>query len=283
MRRSWLWLPVCFLLGALQLPAQVQIRELPREAVEARLSHSAIKRQERQELLRKMFAEAGCRGLAEQTIKYVPVGNLLCTLPGTGEGVIVVGAHFDCVDDGYGVVDNWSGASLLPSLYESLSSRPRRHTFVFIGFTEEEQGMVGSEFYVHQLSAQERAHIHAMLNLDTLGLSSTKVWLRHADPTLAEMLAKVAAAMKLRVGAVDFDKVGATDSLSFEASHIPSITIHSVMQQNYHILHSPLDKLATIDRDEYYDTYRLVAVYLAYLDGALQEPANAQEATKAVK
>jgi Zn-dependent M28 family amino/carboxypeptidase len=69
-------------------------------------------------------------------------------LPGSSDQVIIVGAHFDRVPEGDGVVDNWSGASLLPSLYEAVKNEPRKHTYIFIGFTDEEQGEVGSRFYV---------------------------------------------------------------------------------------------------------------------------------------
>ena len=46
-------------------------------------------------------------------------------------------------ENGEGVVDNWNGASLLPSLFESLESQALRHTFRFIGFAEEETGLSG--------------------------------------------------------------------------------------------------------------------------------------------
>ncbi len=68
-------------------------------------------------------------------------------LPGRSDRVIIVGAHFDRVADGDGVVDNWSGASLLPSLYEAVKLEPRRHTYIFVGFTDGEEGEVGSHFY----------------------------------------------------------------------------------------------------------------------------------------
>jgi hypothetical protein len=60
-------------------------------------------------------------------------------LPGETERIILVGAHTDHVEEGDGVVGNWSGASLLPSLLYSLSAKPGQHTFVFNGFTAEER------------------------------------------------------------------------------------------------------------------------------------------------
>jgi Zn-dependent M28 family amino/carboxypeptidase len=103
--------------------------------------------------------------------------NVICTLPGESGAVILTGAHFDFSGRGKGVVDNWSGAALLPSLYQSLADRPRRHTFVFVGYTGEEAGLLGSQSYVKQLTPEQRSKIAAAVNLDCLGLSSTKLWL----------------------------------------------------------------------------------------------------------
>ena len=62
--------------------------------------------------------------------------NVICTLKGSvpDEGAIVVGGHFDLVEVGTGAVDDWSGAVLLPSLYQTLTAQPHRHDFVFVAF-----------------------------------------------------------------------------------------------------------------------------------------------------
>src|SRR5437660_870655 len=86
-------------------------------------------------------------------------------LPGSSDKVIIVGAHFDRVSEGDGVVDNWSGASLLPSLYEAVKIEPRKHTYIFIGFTDEEQGEVGSHFYARQMTRDQVAAADAMVNM----------------------------------------------------------------------------------------------------------------------
>jgi len=69
------------------------------------------------------------------------------------------------------------------------------------------------------------------------------------------------------------DNLGTTDSESFAPYQIPRITLHSVTQQTWSILHSPFDKMAAIKMNDYYDSYRLIAEYLAYLDDALKAPA----------
>ena len=256
--------------------AQVYINELKRDVIESRIAHSSKKTAERQAILKDWFQQAGCPQLTEQPVKHAAVPNLICTVPGESDRVIIVGAHFDCVDDGDGVADNWSGASLLPSLFETLKTRPRKHTYIFIAFTDEEKGMVGSEFYANHMTKEERERTDAMVNMDTLGLSPTKIWLNHSDRKLVNLAAQVAAAMKLPIAAVNFEQVGATDSDSFLTKRMSVITIHSVTQQNHHILHSPDDRLRSINMDDYFASYRMAAVFLAFLDTKLPLPAESR-------
>ena len=246
------------------------VRFIPvsREVIEARLQQFATTNAKRKASLGRMFQEAGCTGerFREVAVKGSKLPNLVCMRPGETDSTILVGAHYDLVDQGKGVVDNWTGAALLPSLLESLAGHTRRHTFVFVGFTDEEKGLVGSKFYVSQLATEEKQRLRAMVNLDTLGLSPTKVWVSRADRTLLAALADVARSMKLPLQGVDVDKVGSSDSESFAQQKIPAITIHSLTQETLPILHTPKDTPEAVRLDDYYQSYRLIAAYLSYLD-----------------
>ena len=278
--------PLLFFIAWTALPAlaqQISYHRVEQRTVEERLKSSTAKNLERQAKLRQLFEEAGCKGeaLRDAEVKGARTPNVVCSLPGESDSIIVVGAHYDKVDVGEGVVDNWSGAALLPSLFESLNTESRRHTFIFIGFTDEEKGLEGSEQYVRKLTPEERSRIRAMVNLDSLGLSPTKVWLSHADKELAAALNTVAQSMKLPLAGVNVEQVGSSDSESFAKRKIPSLTIHSVTQETFPILHTPKDTLAAIHLDDYYATYQLVAVYLSYLDQKLA--AGKEEAPAARK
>jgi Peptidase family M28 len=97
-----------------------------REVVENRLGKYAGDNKQREATLKQMFAEAGCGDhLSEQLVKGSKLPNVVCVLPGASDTVIIVGAHFDRAPEGDGVVDNWSGASLLPSLYQAVKIEPR--------------------------------------------------------------------------------------------------------------------------------------------------------------
>jgi hypothetical protein len=258
-----------------QTSAQIHLRLQTREVVEAHLKSFSTKNSEREALIRKWLADSGCKdaNLSEQALDRTSPPNVICVLPGETQEIIVVGAHTDKVESfGDGVVDNWTGAVLLPSLLYSLSAQPRHHTLIFVGFSGEEKGLVGSRYYVDHLTDDQRTHIEGMVNFDSLGLGPTEVWASHADKALLDALASVAAASKLPLTTMNVDNLGTADSESFARYQIPRITLHSVTQQTWSILHSPFDKMAAIKMNDYYDSYKLSAEYLAYLDDVLKPP-----------
>lgn len=245
---------------------------LSQSTIEARLRQYKQDNAEREATLRNLFAEAGCgpSTLKELPVKHEKVPNVQCVLPGSTGSVILVGAHFDHVKAGDGVVDNWSGASLLPSLLQSTAIAPRKHTYIFVGFTGEEDGLVGSAAYAKSLTPEERAKIKAMVDIDTLGLSFTRVWVTRSDKQLIRDLAHMSQVLKLSVQEMDVDLVGKGDSFSFQPYNIPVITFHSITQDTWPILHTPRDTMSAIHLDDYYDSYKLLVGYLSYLDSVLQ-------------
>lgn len=287
-RRWWryaiiaLALVVSAVCGSPSVFAQAPVRLEPRAVIEKRLKSFAEDNDAREETIHHLLAQSGCTkgNLFEKPAQYDLPPNVICVMPGETPEIILVGAHTDKVEAGEGVVDNWSGASLLPSLVFSLNGQKRRHTFVFVGFSAEEKGMIGSAAYVERMSPAQRANIKAMVNMDSLGLAPTKVWASHADKTLLDTLFAVAAQTGLPVSILNVDGMGSTDSESFARYHIPRITLHSVTVQSMKLLHSADDTLAAINFNDYYDSYRLIAEYLAYLDGMLTS-AGATTSSKA--
>src|SRR6202158_2123952 len=108
-----------------------------------------------------------------------------------------------------------------------------------------------------------------MIDLDCLGLGPTKICLNHSDEILANMLNAVATSMKLPLGVATADQIGDEDSPSFRKHPVPTVMLHSVTQQSIPILHSDSDDLSAIRVDDYSDSYRIIAEYLAYLAATL--------------
>jgi len=245
-----------------------------RDVIEAHLRAAPRRNEDREAALDSMFVQAGCQvgNLSEEPVKRKRFPNLICRMPGSLDATIIVGAHFDKVPRGGGVVDNWSGASLLPSLFESLHDQPRKHTFLFIGFTAEEEGLVGSRYYVSQMTPDEVARTQAMVNIDTLALGATEIWLTHSDRRLASAFLGVAQSMKLPVAIMNADRVGNDDSASFMRRKIPTLMIHSITNSTLHILHSADDNLGAVRFADYYNSYRSLSAYLAWLDATPDQP-----------
>jgi hypothetical protein len=234
--------------------------------LEERLKRVTRENKLREEVLRKLFEEAGCEQLSEQALKGLSTPNVVCRLPGEGKLAIVVGAHYDKVADGDGVIDNWGGASLLPSLFESLKESPRRLTFLFVGFSDEEDFLRGSRAYVKALNREEKGSITAMVDIDCLGLGPTKIEVNLSNKQLVDAAWIMARALKLQIAGVNMGRVGMSDAASFRDIKVPTLDFHSVTQETLPILNGRRDTAAALRMEDYIDTYRLIGAYLAYLD-----------------
>src|SRR5580704_15340418 len=105
--RRW----VCICLALTASGATIHYDTLPSAVIERRLSSFRSTNIDRERTLRDLFIEAGCvdAQLKEQIVRHTKVPNLICTLDGKLDSLIIVGGHFDLAERGSGVVDNWSG------------------------------------------------------------------------------------------------------------------------------------------------------------------------------
>jgi len=223
---------------------------------------------ERQARMEELFRLAGCQGdaMTEQKIPSLPEANVICRLPGKSHEIIVIGANY-----GQAVLDNWNAAALLPSIYQALTHRKRRHTFLFVAFADENRSLGGSEFFINHMDQAELSHTEAMVNLDSLGFSPTKVSTQHSDADLVKSLIVTVYLLKRSISQVDLSRAVKTDSESFEAKHIPRITLHSLTLPE---VTGPQDSgpssLHRFRPDNYYDSYYLASGFLSYLDTTLK-------------
>jgi Zn-dependent M28 family amino/carboxypeptidase len=94
--------------------------------------------------------------------------NIIATSKGGNpDKVLLVGAHLDSVAAGPGINDNGSGASTILEIARKMADlkAPRQKVrFAFWG--AEEAGLLGSQYYVDNLSDNALARIFAVLNFD---------------------------------------------------------------------------------------------------------------------
>lgn len=129
--------------------------------------------------------------------------NVIGVLPGSDPDlrneIVIVGAHYDHLGPGQfgaldpdstgrthnGADDNASGASALIHIARKLAATPPARTIVFIAFSGEEAGLLGSDYYVKN-PLFPLASTYAMVNMDMVGRLRNERLLIYGSATAAE-------------------------------------------------------------------------------------------------
>ena len=169
--------------------------------------------------------------------------------PDLRDEIVVVGAHYDHLGPGTfgaldpdsagrvhnGADDNASGASALVHIARRLAaSRPAR-TVVFIAFSGEEEGLLGSDWYVKH-PVFPLARTYAMVNMDMVGRLRERRLLVYGSETAREFPALLdslnrTARFDLRASG---DGWGRSDQSSFYAAGKPVLHLFTDLHEDYH-------------------------------------------------
>jgi hypothetical protein len=234
----------------------------------ASLADSPQSNQARADLLLKNFRGLGCSEAVMSPIADSPHSNVVCRLDGATGVTVVVGAHYDKTSKGKGVADNWTGVTLLSYLYAEMAAQRPQHTFVFVGFAEEEIDSAGASHFVDNMSSAELHDLIAMINLDTLGLD-----LMQADPRSSRVLRQklncAALATGLEVAPANLYRWIVGDWEPFKAAGVPVLNLHSLSLNRSRLIHSNRDSILVVKKDEYINSFRLVRQLLLELDASM--------------
>lgn len=88
---------------------------------------------------------------------------------GDPNNVVMAGAHLDSVNAGPGINDNGSGSAAILEVAEQLAKVKPVNKVRFAWWGAEESGLVGSTYYVNNLSTEELNKISLYLNFDMVG------------------------------------------------------------------------------------------------------------------
>lgn len=219
----------------------------------------------------RLFAKAGARPEDVSDFTHRQVRNLVVTKAGASPETIVIGAHYDKTPLGCGAVDNWTGLVAMAHLYASLRDVSSQKSLVFVAFDDEELGLLGSHAMARRIPKAERPRYCAMINIDSLGLSTPQV----LDNASSKQLRNAAAELAETMG-VPFDharlELADSDSTSFLRRGIPAVTIHGLSFEGLAALHTDADQPSLINPTSVYMGYRLALALLAKVDG---EPCDA--------
>ena len=215
-----------------------------------------------------LFEQAGAdpRRIATLPIPGTSAHNIRVIKPGSTKRVILVSAHYDFAGFGEGIIDNWSGISLVTNLYQALREVPTVHTFQFMGFAEEEKHLLGSRAYVGSIEPADIRTIDAMINLECLGVGRSAIWTNGSNVQLSRLLRDVAARQQLPLVNQKVEGV-VTDTAPFQERGIRVLTLHSLESPTMRgYIHSPRDVWKNIEVGNFIDTYHLLLAFLMALD-----------------
>ncbi|MBM3266112.1 MAG: M20/M25/M40 family metallo-hydrolase [Candidatus Sericytochromatia bacterium] len=187
------------------------------------------------------------------------VGLLRGKRPEWASQSVVIGAHYDHLGRGWpdvhagdagkihpGAADNASGVAALLEVARLAGAgwRPER-TLVFVAFTGEEAGRLGSRHFVDAPGRYPAADCLAMVNLDAVGrfgdravtAFGTETWGRWPD-LLAEASRRAGVATRPVARAV-----AASDDQSFVAAGVPALHLHTGPNPDYHRPGDTADKV----------------------------------------
>jgi Zn-dependent M28 family amino/carboxypeptidase len=96
--------------------------------------------------------------------------NILAeSVKGDPENVVMVGAHLDSVNAGPGIQDNGSGSAAILELAVQMAKVKPENKVRFALWGAEESGLIGSTYYVNNLTPEDKAKIKLYLNFDMIG------------------------------------------------------------------------------------------------------------------
>ena len=208
-----------------------------------------------------LFVKEGLNKVKSDSVK---TQNVVGYIEGSDEKLknefIVIGAHYDhwgwggknsgskkkdTVAIHNGADDNASGVSALLCIAEELSKaavKPKR-SIIFISFSGEEEGLLGSKYFVAHLAVEKTA-VKVMLNMDMVGrLNEEKqIYMGGAGtfPDGVSLMKKLGENSGLNP-VIHAGEVGGSDHVSFYKSSISVIGFHTGGHPQYHTPEDDID------------------------------------------
>ncbi len=211
----------------------------------------------------RRYAEMGLKGVRQPFVakqamrggeaKSLPTNNVYAIVPGRDASLraefVVIGAHFDhlgrstvgAMDPESGNIihpgadDNASGTAAVLALAQRFARSPSRRSIVFVNFTGEELGLLGSGWFVDH-SPVPVTSVMAMINFDMVGRLRNDKLIVYGVATAKELpaiLDSANATVGLKLSAVG-DGEGPSDHSSFYHKDLPVLHLFTDLHDEYH-------------------------------------------------
>ncbi|WP_338358517.1 M20/M25/M40 family metallo-hydrolase [Yeosuana marina] len=183
--------------------------------------------------------------------------NVIAYLNNNAENTVVIGAHYDHLGMGIegslyrgdtpqihnGADDNASGVAAMLHLAKQLKTINTNNNYLFIAFSGEEMGLLGSNYFVKNPTIDLKK-VNYMLNMDMVGrLNDEKAIAVHGvgtSPIFKQVLFSNKGDFKI---AEHESGVGPSDHTSFYLMDIPVLHFFTGQHEDYHKPSDDADKL----------------------------------------
>jgi len=226
----------------------------------------------------------GIEGVAHQ----MTARNVIGFLDNGAEKTIIIGGHYDHLGKGYqsgsltpnsqnfihnGADDNASGTAGVIELAKYLAENAvkEKHNFLFIGFSGEELGLLGSKYYTESPTVPLTS-IVAMINMDMIGRYNQEKGLIISgwgtSAAWGKIIPDLARKQSMKY-TIDSSGVGASDHTSFYLKNIPVLQFFTGTHSDYHKVSDDSDKINAVGEAA---ILKLIAGILMKLDNEKEDP-----------
>lgn len=183
--------------------------------------------------------------------------NVIGYINNDAKNTIVIGAHYDHLGYGgdgslfrdsikaihNGADDNASGTAVMLDLARKLNTTNTNNNYLFIAFSGEEMGLLGSNYFVKNPTINTKA-VSYMINMDMVGRlkkdSALAVYGTGTSPIFKQVLKAHNTKFKL---IENESGVGPSDHTSFYLADIPVLHFFTGQHEDYHKPGDDADKL----------------------------------------
>lgn len=174
--------------------------------------------------------------------------NVIGFIDNNADQTIVIGAHYDHLGYGgegslfreeekaihNGADDNASGVALMLNLASKLSKTNTSNNYLFMAFSGEEMGLLGSNYFVKN-STIDAKKINYMINMDMVGRMKEDSTLAVYGTGTSPMFKQVLTASNNSFKLIENESgVGPSDHTSFYLNDIPVLHFFTGQHEDYH-------------------------------------------------
>lgn len=183
--------------------------------------------------------------------------NVLGFIDNKAKNTVIIGAHFDHLGYGgegslfrdsikavhNGADDNASGTAVMLDLARKLKKKNTNNNYLFMAFSGEEMGLLGSNYFVKNPTIDTKA-VSYMINMDMVGRLKQDSTLAVYGTGTSPIFKQVLKAHNTKFKIIENESgVGPSDHTSFYLADIPVLHFFTGQHSDYHKPGDDSDKL----------------------------------------